>query len=110
MSTNTWTLNFFWNGKTQNQNEHFHSRVWRYCSKYRKPSKVILDFAVAQSILDYNAGHLECPIISDLGEPYTILHESYLKRQDTQREREIVQRKTISRSRESRADYAAGGF
>lgn len=43
-------------GKTQNPNEHLHSRVWRYCSKYKNSNKHILDFASAQAVVDYNEG------------------------------------------------------
>lgn len=46
-------------GKTQNPNEHLHSRIWRYCSKYKNANKKILEFSVAQAVRDYNVGYEE---------------------------------------------------
>lgn len=94
-------------GKTQNQNEHLHSRVWRYCSKYKKANKNILDFAVAQAILDYNVGY-EAGYVTRPGEPYTKLQESYLKRKDKVREALIMKRKR--KRTELKGDYEAGAF
>lgn len=91
-------------GKTQNQNEHLHSRVWRYCSKYKKANKNILDFAVAQAILDYNVGY-EAGYVTRPGEPYTKLQE---KRKDKVREALIMKRKR--KQTELKGDYEAGAF
>ena len=46
-------------GKTQNPNEHLHSRIWRFCSKYKNANKQILDYALAQAVTDYNVGYVE---------------------------------------------------
>lgn len=46
-----------------------------------------MEFAIAQAVLDYNVGYQEGSIISDLGEPFTSLHKSYLERNDNIREK-----------------------
>ncbi|KAK3892697.1 hypothetical protein Pcinc_003489 [Petrolisthes cinctipes] len=73
-------------GKTQNPNEHLHSRIWRYCSKYKNANKNILDFSVAQAVLDYNVGYQEGFIVPLLGEPFTDIHKPTLKKRDEKRE------------------------
>ncbi|KAK4307317.1 hypothetical protein Pmani_007313 [Petrolisthes manimaculis] len=81
-------------GKTQNPNEHLHSRVWRYCYKYKKANKNILDFAVAQAVLDYNIGYKEGNLLPELGSPLTETRESALKVQDRKRELQRNVKKT----------------
>lgn len=42
-------------GKTLNPDEHLHSRVWRYCSRYKNANENILD--CHHTVLDYNDGY-----------------------------------------------------
>ena len=86
-------------GKTQNPNDHLHSRVWRYCSKYKNANKNILDFAAAQAVLDYNVGYKEGDILPILGSPLTHIRQSSLDEQDRTREQLRHRKKT----------YAGGG-
>lgn len=96
-------------GKTQNPNEHLHSRIWRYCSKYKNANKIILDFSVAQAVLDYNVGYQEGFIVPLLGEPFTEIHKSTLKKRDEKRERVRCKRKH-ERMECVTGDYEAGAF
>ena len=84
--------------KTQNPNEHLHSRVWRYCSKYKKTNKNILDFAAAQAVIDYNVGYEDGFVLPSLGEPYTQIQQSALVRMDKVREKEL-------KTKENRINY-----
>lgn len=44
-------------GITQNRNEHLHSRIWRICPKHRNASKMLVDFATATAVCNYNVGN-----------------------------------------------------
>lgn len=96
-------------GKTQNQNEHLHSRVWRYCSKYKCPSKNILDFATAKAVIDYNAGYEEVNIQPHLGLQCTRIGKAALKKKDRKRESLCTPRQR-TRHRKDCQDYAAVEF
>lgn len=96
-------------GKTQNPNEHLHSRIWRYCSKYKNTNKNILEFSAAQAVLDYNVGYKDGFVVPLLGEPYTKMQESALERRDRARERERKQKKNVVKE-PAEGDYAAGSF
>lgn len=96
-------------GKTQNPNEHLHSRIWRYCSKYKNANKNILEFSVGQAVLDYNVGYKEGFVIPKLGETYTSIQKKSLTNRDYFRERQRRERK----SKEMKGDdslYKAGAF
>lgn len=43
-------------GKTQNQNESLHSRIWKKCDKSRSVSKTLVETAVAEAVNEYNFG------------------------------------------------------
>lgn len=59
-------------GKTQNPNESFHSRIWRYCPKNKNTkTKTSLDFAVAQALANSNSGYVASDLNILLGVPYT---------------------------------------
>ncbi|KAK3878120.1 hypothetical protein Pcinc_006172 [Petrolisthes cinctipes] len=94
---------------TQNQNEHLHSRVWRYFSKYKNANKTILDFATAKAVFDYNAGYKEGNIQPLLGLQCTNIGQSALERKDRKRE-SLCGPRGRKRCREDCKDYAAGGF
>ncbi|KAK3891713.1 hypothetical protein Pcinc_004401 [Petrolisthes cinctipes] len=79
-------------GKTQNQNKHLHSRVWRYCSKYKSANKTILDLATAKAVIDYNAGYQEGNFQTLLGLPCTNIGKSAQKTKDKKRESVCSQR------------------
>ncbi|KAK3887257.1 hypothetical protein Pcinc_008653 [Petrolisthes cinctipes] len=96
-------------GKTQNQNEHLHSRVWRYCSKYKCANKTILDFATAKAVLDYNVGYKAGNIQPQLGLQYTNIARSSLQRRDKRREM-LFSPKERKKCREDCKSYASGGF
>lgn len=94
-------------GKTQNPNEHLHSRIWRFCSKYKNQNRTILRYAVAQSVLDYNVGYVNGFV--GFGQKMTKIQQSRLQLLDKTRE---DNRKKMKAKREgdSSGDYCAGGF
>ena len=49
-------------------------------------------------------------VISDLGEPFTSLHKSYLQRNYNIREKLRTKKKKMQAKTDDRSDYAAGGF
>ena len=62
-------------GKTQNPNEHIHSRVWRIIPEHKNAKRRYLDFAAAQAVGCCNFGHEESNLNALLGIPYyKILH------------------------------------
>ena len=61
-------------------------------------------------MLDYNVGHYESSIITELGEPHTRFHESYLMRKDYRREQTPKKKKKAEKKQDTRGDYYAGGF
>lgn len=73
-------------GKTQNQNESLHSRIWTLCPKVVSVSKAILDFAVAQSCLIYNNGYEKGSLCKVLGIPELSALKNILKKWDELRE------------------------
>lgn len=69
-------------GLTQNPNESFHSRIWRYCPKHVNATKKKLDFATAHATCDYNVGYVSSNLHQLLGLPYTSILHTYLERKD----------------------------
>lgn len=63
-----------------------------------------------QAVLDYNVGYYEGSIVTELGEPHTRFHELYLNSSDREREQTLRKRKKTETKKDSRDDYAAGGF
>lgn len=96
-------------GKMQNPNEHLHSRICRYCLKYKNANKNIMDFAVAQAVCDYNVWYYESHLGTLLAFPKTEITNTHLQRRDRKREsfRKKTQRK---RKTKVEGDYAAGTF
>lgn len=73
-------------GTTQNANEHLHFRVWRYCSKYKNASRIILEFAVAQAVCDYNVGYAKSHLDPLRGFPVSKITQKHLEVRDRKRE------------------------
>lgn len=96
-------------GKTQNANEHLHSRVWRYCSKYKNANSNTLVFAVAQAVCDYNVGYGESHLGPLLGCPVSKITQKHLETRDRKREA-VRARKTKQRRQELNREYSAGDF
>ena len=96
-------------GKTQNINEHLHSRIWRYCSKYKSANKNIVEYAVGQAILDYNVGYEDGFVLPEFAPPYTKIQQEAVRRRDRQRE---VTRDARKRRLEAATNgsYGAGEF
>ncbi|XP_050730167.1 uncharacterized protein LOC127005398 isoform X2 [Eriocheir sinensis] len=76
--------------KTQNPNDSFHSRLWKYCPKDVLASKTKLDFAVAQTVCNFNAGYVQSSLHRLLGIPYTETVKTYLKKQDSKMDNCLV--------------------
>lgn len=94
-------------GKTQNPNEHLHSRIWRFCSKYKNQNRTILKYAVAQSVLDYNVGYVDGFV--GFGKEMTKIQKSRLQLLDKSREDDRKKMKA-KREGDGSADYSAGAF
>ena len=80
-------------GKTQNPNEHVHSRVWRMCPKHKNVKLRYVDFAAAQAVCNYNIGHEESNLCNLLGLPFTKILLQCLQQQD-KRMNEPIKKKT----------------
>ncbi|XP_037799808.1 uncharacterized protein LOC119594791 [Penaeus monodon] len=96
-------------GITQNRNEHLHSRIWRICPKHRNASKMLVDFATATAVCNYNVGYSESNLVGLLGIESTLSMEKYLQNMDKMMDspfRRKMRNKTLQRDLE----YAAGGF
>ena len=96
-------------GKTQNVNEHLHSRIWRYCSKYKNGNKNIVEYAIGQAVLDYNVGYEDGFVLPLISQPYTYIQQSSLKQRDRKREKLRIERKRKQQTAET-GDYAAGEY
>ena len=86
-----------------------YSKILGYCSKYKNAYKTILEFSVAQAVLDYNVGYTEGFVIPHLGDSYTFIQQKSLENKDFFCERQRVGMKR----KEMRGDdsmYKAGGF
>ena len=86
-----------------------HSRIWRYCSKYKGVNKNILDFAVTKAVVDYIVGYRDGSLLSHLGVTRTKIQEKAHETKDKKRE-SILEKKKIAYERNDNVDYAAGGF
>lgn len=95
--------------KTQNVNEHLHSRIWRYCSKYTNANKNILEYAIGQAVLDYNVGFEDGFVLPRFAPPFTKIQQESLQHRDRLRERTRETRKRKQESQNS-GDYRAGSF
>ena len=70
-------------------------------------NKNILEYSVAQAVLDYNAGYEKGFVLPLLGEPFTRLQQSSLQLRARKREREWRKRKQM-REKDTFKDGAAG--
>ena len=71
-------------GLTQNPNESFHSRIWKYCPKHFNATKRKLNFAAAVATADYNVGYIASNLHQRLGVMYTqTLHDHLIKKDKT---------------------------
>ena len=95
-------------GKTQNTNESLHSRIWRLCPKNKSTRKTYLDFAAAQAISYYNAGHVESNLNDLLGIPYSKQHHKLLEELDKRMDAPNKKKSKLYLPKESM--YGAGMF
>lgn len=97
-------------GKTQNPNESIHSRIWTLCPKIKSLGKVTLDFAVAQSVLNYNIGYKTAYLGKELG----IINASvlqWLEMRDIERERVRPSKPRKKRKQQDpEPQYSSGAF
>ncbi|XP_076045369.1 uncharacterized protein LOC143027746 [Oratosquilla oratoria] len=96
-------------GITQNRNEHLHSRVWRICPKHRNASKMLVDFATATAVCNYNVGYSESNLAGLLGIESTLSMEKYLQNLDKMMDSPL-KRKMRNKNLQRDLEYAAGGF
>lgn len=68
-------------GRTQNCNEHLHSRIWRIYFKQRNDSKRMVDFAAATAVCNY-VGYLSSDITDRLAIKFITTVEKYLNPRD----------------------------
>lgn len=96
-------------GMTQNRNEHLHSRIWRICPKHRNASKMIVDFACATAVCNYNVGYSASSLTGILGIESTLSMEKYLQTQDVAMD-SPYRRKMRNNKMRRDLEYAAGKF
>ncbi|XP_050730360.1 uncharacterized protein LOC127005497 isoform X2 [Eriocheir sinensis] len=84
------TLRAILHAQTQNLNDSFHSQLWKYCPKDIFASKTKVDFAVAQTVCNFNAGYVQSSLHTLLGIPYTETVKKYLEKQDSNMESKLV--------------------
>ena len=101
---------------TQNPNESFHFRMWGYCPKVIPLTLPIMEFAIAQSVLQYHKGYIKGHIHEALKIPLTEDMLFIWKEQEKQR----VRIKGAKKARKKRKfpvrkdnmmfEYEAGAF
>ena len=96
-------------GMTQNRNEHLHSRIWRICPKHRNASKMIVDFACATAVCNYNVGYSASSLTGILGIESTLSMEKYLQTQDVAMDSPYRRKMRNNKIRRD-LEYAAGKF
>ena len=94
-------------GLTQNPNESFHSRVWRYCPKHINATKTKLEFSVAVATSEYNVGYVASNVNNLLGLEYTQVFDKHLKEKDKMMDRP-TRRKMRNKKLQRELDYEAG--
>ena len=100
---------------TQNQNESFHYRIWGYCPKVKYFSRPVMEFAMAQSILQYHKGYLKGYLVKELKIPTTRDMEMVWEGQERERIRLRAKQNNAHKKRKlptkgGSAAYEAGGF
>ena len=82
-------------GKTQNANEHFHSRIWRKCPKTKFVFKSKVQIAVDDVICEYNSGITKVTLEKQkaLGLQVSDVTLNIANQRDIKREDQIVTRK-----------------
>nr|XP_045585318.1 uncharacterized protein LOC123747283 [Procambarus clarkii] len=98
-------------GKTQNPNESLHHRVWQLACKDKYVSRVMVDFAMAVTSVNYNAGYILGCLTNLLGLPQSDMRDWYfsMKEKNMQRQTRCT---TKPRKAPEEADpgYGAGAY
>nr|XP_045618088.1 uncharacterized protein LOC123770336 [Procambarus clarkii] len=69
-------------GKTQNPNESLHHRVWKLSPKDKYVGRVMVDFAMAVTAVNYNAGYMMGSLTNLLGLPQNDMTDWYFNMKD----------------------------
>ncbi|XP_069159967.1 uncharacterized protein [Procambarus clarkii] len=98
-------------GKTQNPNESLHQRVWKLAPKHQFVSRVMVEFAMAMTAVNYNAGYVMGSLNNLLGLPQSDVRDWYLNKKDKDMQRP-TRRTTKPRKAPEGADpgYGAGAY
>ncbi|XP_069191399.1 uncharacterized protein [Procambarus clarkii] len=98
-------------GKTQNPNESLHHRLWKLAPKDKFVGRVMVDFAMAITAVNYNVGYVAGSLTSLIGLPQSDLRDWYFERKN--KEMQIpTKRTTKPRQAPEGADpgYGAGAY
>nr|XP_045625473.1 uncharacterized protein LOC123774857 [Procambarus clarkii] len=98
-------------GKTQNPNESLHHRVWKLAPKDKYVSRVMVDFAMAMTAVNYNAGYMMGSLTNLLGLPQSDIRDRYFNMKDKKMQNP-TRRTTKPRKAPEEADpgYGAGAY
>lgn len=97
-------------GVTQNRNEHFHSRVWRLCTKHLCATKRKVVFAAATAASTYNAGYVASHLVERLGTEWTTSMKNYLSHKDKRMDLPHKRRMRNKKLRDHLHQYLSGTF
>lgn len=79
------------------------------CPKHVNASKMMVDFATATAVCDYNVGYVESSLFQPLGIKPTVSVKKYLEQKNVSMD-SPYKRKTRNKNMRRDLEYAAGGF